>query len=213
MKPDEERRIENFFAQFTTVTKKKGTTILLGGEEPKGIYYLRRGYIKQYTVSSDGTPLIFHIFRPGAFFPLTWVLLHAPSPYIHEALTTVAFSRAPEDAVVAFITDHPWLMERLSQRLMGAVMGLCRRIETLTLEDAQKRTIGMLLYLAEIIGKKDGTGIIIPVVLPHREIAAWIGTTRETASLRIEELLRDGVVVARGRFFVIPNLKKLAQMA
>jgi len=49
------------------------------------------------------------------------------------------------------------------------------------------------------------------VPLAHREIASWIGTTRETASLQIEKLQKKGIITTRGRLLIIRDLTRLQQ--
>ncbi len=45
----------------------------------------------------------------------------------------------------------------------------------------------------------------------HREIASWIGTTRETASLQMERLMKIGLVRISGRQILLPDLEKLRE--
>lgn len=204
--------IETFFSCFPSVEEKRKTIILPAGEEPLGIYYLRSGYVKQYVLSDVGSPVIAHIFRPGSFFPLTWVFNNEPSSYIHETMTRALFYRAPKEDVREFLVSNQEALYKTSSRLMAGIVGLRKRIEILMTENARQRAIGLLVYLSEIIGQREGESVTLPVMLPHREIAAWIGTTRETASLMMESLARQGLVNHHGRRLSIPHIRQLKNL-
>ena len=73
-----------------------------------------------------------------------------------------------------------------------------------------KKTVNIIFYMAQILGEKEGEGIRIPLLFAHRELASWIGTTRETASLQVESLLHKGIIAYRRRQLIIPSFRKLA---
>jgi CRP-like cAMP-binding protein len=87
--------------------------------------------------------------------------------------------------------------------------GLRHRIEFLVMSNAYQKTLLLLLYLAENLGEKENGGVVLPVPVTHREISAWIGTTRETASLQVETLKKHGLISYRKRQMTIPSVKNL----
>lgn len=201
--------LETFFSRYTHLTYKKGDIILRAGDTPQGVLYLKKGYIRQYMVSRSGATLMLHIFKPSSFFPMTWVVNDEPNRYYLEAVTPVEVWRAPKEAVRGFLHDYPLVVYDLTRRLLLGMSGLRRRMEYLVMDSAGKKTILLLLYLAHALGEKDGSHVVLPVPVTHREIAAWIGTTRETASLQVSILKKRGLVHYRRRQLVIPSLKNL----
>jgi len=97
----------------------------------------------------------------------------------------------------------------LMQRLLLGFCGCRRRIEHPVSGTVYKKTILLLLYLARSLTEKEVSNIVLPVPVTHREIAAWIGTTRETASAQVALLKKLGLIQCRRRLLVISSLKRL----
>jgi len=203
--------LETFFGKYTRLQYNKGEIILRAEDTPQGVLYLKKGYVRQYMVSRSGVTLMLHIFKPGSFFPVTWVVNDEPNRYYLEAVTPVEIWRAPKEAVRQFLHDYPLVVYDLTRRLLLGISGLRRRIEYLVLDSANKKTILLLLYLAHNLGEKDGSHVVLPVPVTHREIAAWIGTTRETVSLQVSILKKRGFIHYRRRQLVISSFKSLAK--
>lgn len=204
------QRLDGFFTKFTLLTYKKGEVIVRADDEPSGVFYLKKGLIRQYAVSSKGESLMIHVYRPGAFFPMTWTMNDTPNSYYFEAMTSVQLWRAPKEVVRGFLDEEPLILRDFTNRILLGVSGLLIRMELLVLSTAYDKTVELLVYFAKAIGEPVGNkGIKIPVSLTHKEIAAWIGTTRETASLQMEEIARQGLIKYDRRQIVIPDLDRL----
>lgn len=203
------KTLETFFGKYTGLKYKKGEIILRAEDTPQGVFYLKKGYVRQYMVNRSGVMFILHIFKPNSFFPMTWVVNDEPNRYYLEAVTPVEVWRAPKEAVREFLHDYPAVVYDLARRLLLGICGIRHRMEYLVLDGAYKKTILLLLYLAENLGEKDGACVVLPVPVTHREIAAWIGTTRETASVQVAILKKRGFIQYRRRQLVIPSLKAL----
>ncbi len=209
MNASEQQILEDFFASYTKLTEQKGYVLIEQDQLPDGIYFLKKGYVLQYTVSEKGEKIAIHIFRPGSFFPLSWICNNMDSPYTHETMTGVTLYRAPKDAVRTFLQGHPLILYDVTCRLMSGITGLRKRIESLIEKDARQRTIGLLLYFADIVGERKGNTVTLPVPFPHRELAAWLGLTRETTSLQVETLARQKFISYQHRRIIIGDIKTL----
>ena len=203
------KTVEDFFGKYTKIKYKKGEVIIRAEDAPQGVFYLKKGYVRQYMVGQDGAMLMLHIFKPNSFFPMTWAVNDTPNSYCYEAMSHVEVWRAPKEAVREFLAKNPSVVYNLVSRLLLGVSGIRRRIEYLIMDNAYTKTVLLLLYLAENLGEKEGTGTVLTVPVTHREISAWIGTTRETASIQVELLKHRGLISYRKRQLVIPSLKAL----
>ncbi len=188
-----------------------GEMILRAEENPKGVSYLVRGYVRMYTLTPSGETVVFHMFRPGAFFPMMWVLSGEENRYYFDAATAVETYRAPKEQVLAFLAVHPDVHLDLTKRLLAGMKGLLSRLESLLLDAAYTKTALLLLYFAQVFGEETSEGVTLRIPVAHREIASWIGTTRETVSLQVETLKRKGIVKNRGRQIIVPNMQRLEQ--
>jgi CRP-like cAMP-binding protein len=209
MDPSVTKTLETFFGRYTRLQYKKGEMILRAEDTPQGVFFLKKGYVRQYTVSQSGTTLMLHIFKPNSFFPMTWVLNNEINRYYLDAMTSVELCRAPKEAVKEFLCEHPPVVYDLARRLLMGISGIRHRMQHLVLVSAHRKTILLLLYLANNLGEKEGSAIVFAVPVTHREIAAWIGTTRETASLQVARLKKLGLITCHRRRLVIPSLRSL----
>lgn len=203
------QKIERFFTDYTKLLYKRGEVILRAEDPPAGVYFLKSGFVRQYLISPSGETLILHVYRPGSFFPLMWAINNIPNNFYFEAVTAVEVYRAPQNQVVTFLKKHPDILFETTQRLIGGLHGLVSRVGYLVLDNAYIKTVLLILYFAKNFAEPSEVGVSLRVPLVHREIAAWIGTTRETASLQMEALKRKGLIKARGRKLIVPNLHLL----
>src|SRR3972149_12259203 len=79
------KKLENFFGQFKSVNYKKNEIILRAGEPIFGVFYLKKGYVRQYIISEEGEEVTIHIYQPPAFFPTMLVINSIPNRYFFEA--------------------------------------------------------------------------------------------------------------------------------
>ena len=207
--PKAVKSIDAFFVHYSTMSYKKGEFILRAEDMPYGVYYLKTGYVRQYLLSPSGETFIVHIYKPGSFFPLTWILNDTPNVYHFEAITPVTVVRAPKDLFLAFLKEHPEALFYATQRLALGLSGFVGRVAQLILDDAYTKTILLLLYYAENFGETTREGIALSIPLTHREIASWIGTTRETASLQVENLVKKGLLATKGRVLIVKDPAQL----
>ncbi len=199
--------IDVFFSQFTKLTYAKGEVVLRAGDPPAGVLYLKKGFVRQSFIAQNGDMLVVHVYRPGSFFPMTWVINDTPNRYYFEALTPVEILRAPREEVRRFLKQNPGETERVFSRILHGLSGVLMRMEHLVFESAYHKVVLLLLYYAKNFGENQTGKLSLP--LTHKEIAAWIGTTRETASLQIEALKKKRLIEYSRRMIVIPNLSAL----
>lgn len=203
------KNIDSFFSRYQPMTYKKGELILRAEDVPFGVYFLKSGFVRQYLLSPSGETFIVHIYKPGSFFPLTWILNDTPNVYHFEAMSPVAVVRAPKDLFLEFLKQHSEVLYYATQRLALGLSGFVSRVAQLVLDDAYTKTILLLLYYADNFGEKTKEGTMLSIPLTHREIASWIGTTRETASLQVETLVKKGFLTTKGRLLIIRDVNAL----
>lgn len=201
-----------FFGGCTKLTYKRGEVVVRAGDPPSGVFYLKEGFVRQFVLSENGEMLVTHVFKPGSFFPMWWVLNNTANRYTFEAITPAILYRAPKAEVLHFVKKHPEVLLDLTSRILCGLAGVLTRMEMLVFEDAFDKTIKFLIYYAKNVGEKGSDQNSYSITITQREIAAWIGSTRETASLQVEELKRRGLIVYKNRKITVPDIKKLEEM-
>lgn len=201
--------LDLFFAKFKPLRYRKGEIILRAGEAPPGVLYLKRGFVRLYSISKQGEELTLIIFKPGDFFPIMWAINNMPNNYFLESMTFSEICRVPKAIFLAFIRDNPDVLYEMTSRIMIRFAGLLSRMEYLVFGNAYAKVASILSICAERFGRREDEGILVEVPLTHSDIATLVGVTRETASVQIKKIERKGLIARRGRLLFVKNLRGL----
>lgn len=206
---DTSASLVNFFRKFRLLQYKKGETILHAQDSPQGVFYLEKGYVRQYATCAEGDELALIIFKPGDFFPLRWALGEIESRYSIGAMTDAVVWRAPRREFQEFVKNNPDILFHLTQRILVRLGGLLSRMEYLTFGNAYEKVASIVAICAERFGRKEGRNIVVQVPLTHQDIAFLVGITRETTSIELKKLEKKGLIAFRSRLLVVRNINKL----
>ena len=202
--------LEVFFERFKPLKFRKREIILEAEEKPEGVFFIKSGYVRSYSISEEGREFTLNIYKPGTYFPATWALAEVPNTYFFEAMTTVELVRAPKEELKGFLKIHPEMLMDLTRRLLVGLNGLLVRIEHLLSKDAYHKVASALFMVGRRFGRKDGKGkIVVELPLTHQDIADLSYLTRETTSLEMKKLEKKGLVAKRKRLLVIKDMGKL----
>ena len=83
-------------------------------------------------------------------------------------------------------------------------------IESLVFKDVTQRLVEFLSYEARNHGEATGEGILVRVDLTMEQLAAVVGSSRQTVSTIVNDMVKGGVLVRRSRKeLLIPNVEVL----
>lgn len=193
MSDDVAQKIETFFAQYRLRRYAKGQVLILNGDDTDHVYYLTKGKVKQYDVTTHGDEIILNVFKPPAFFPMSLAINKVANPYVYEAETDIEIRQAPADETVAFLKANPDVTFDLLSRLYRGVDGLLGRIARLMVGSARSRLLYELLIECRRFGKRQDDGSYL-LVIKEVELAARAGLSRETVSREIQKLVVDKLI-------------------
>lgn len=203
------QHLAGFFSNRSTLSYKKNEVILRDDTPPPGVFYLKKGYVRDFSISRDGEELTLVIFKPGDFFPLQWVINNKSDFHNFEAMTAVELSRVSKEEFVAFLKKDPEVLFTSIQEILARLGGLMDRMEHLVFGNAYERVASILLIFAERFGQKEDKSILIPIPISHRSIASLVGMTRETVSVEMKRLEKKGLISSKGRFVYVKNIEQL----
>lgn len=208
MAADTSQKVADFFAGYAAHTFTKGEIIIQAESDPAGVFYLTEGRINQYEISPSGNSVVVNIFKPFAFFPMSWAINRTPNHYFFEAATKVVVRQAPPNDVVHFLQTNPDVLFDLLARVYRGTDGMLRRMAHLMGGNAKSRIIFELLNAAHRFGKTgQGSEIIVP--LNEGDLAKQAGMSRETVSRSLQGLKADGLLKITAQGFTIKNLAEL----
>jgi len=134
-------KIERFFSNYPLKHYRKGELLILADEDPKHIFHLTTGQVREYDISEKGDEIVVNVFKPPAFFPMSWAINKTPNRYFFEAAADVTARLAPPDEALAFLKTNPDVMFDLLSRLYIGSNGLLRRMAHLMGGSARSRLI------------------------------------------------------------------------
>lgn len=192
-------------------TIKKGSLIIDPTAENRNLYLLKRGRVRLFKMSEDGKQLTLGLLGKGNIFGET------------ESLSTglgSAYVEALDDSLVCILgkADFEAILLKWPQVALKMVTILTERIreaeelvENLAFHDLRYRVIYLLTKLAHQFGSRDEIGTPgytqLDLNLSHHDLAQMIGSTRESVSLVLSHLAKEGLVVT-GRKAVAVDLPR-----
>lgn len=202
--------IDTYFSDGLILKYSKEEIIINGLDEPQGVYLIKNGYVKAYTITKAGQENLLLIHDAGEFIPLTWALdgAHTVGLY-YEAMSDVTVLRTSKEKLSIAMGDNIWLSQEILKQSVNIINVYAQRIQTLEYRTARGRIIAELLHLAGMFGKPSGKEVLIDAPVTHQDISDSINMTRETASRALELLFEEGLLGQKEHLFTVLNLPKL----
>ena len=204
-------KLEVFFSHYPISTHSKGEIVIKAGEPPAGVFYLKKGAIRQYSISPEGDEMTMNLYKPHAFFPMMWAINDAPNRFYFEAIEDVELCKAPRQDMVAFLKKEPEILFDLTSRILKGLDGVLAKMEYLMTGNAQSKVIFTLLNTAYRFGQRDKQSITITLQMTHRELAALSGVTRETFTREMKKLEGKKLIVVEHHAITISDINALEE--
>ena len=200
-------KIEDYFRGKPRRAYAKGEIITHAHQEPSGVAYLEKGTVEQYDITAAGNPITVNIFKPPAFFPMSWAINKTPNGYFFAALTDVVLRYAEPNDTVAFLKDNPDVTFDLLSRVYRGTDALLRRLTVASIGIATSRLVVELLIEGYRFGETLHDGKV-RIKVQHSSLASRSGLARERVSRELRKLETDGIVsLARGH--IVMNIERL----
>jgi len=189
-------------------------TVWAPGDAITHVVVVRRGAVKVWAGDHEARWVTLGLYGRGSVLCEQGVLeadaahADAASAFDESAVVRlpVELVRTAASVSAPFALGLGALAARRAQRLE-------RRLGLLLHRSAHARLAALFLALSSDFGVRDSRGVIINLKLTHRELAALIGVTRETVSVTMQELRRQGLVAADGKRPVLLDERRLQQLA
>lgn len=205
--PDEVRQI--LADNGRQVRVRKGHVLLAVGLPASDVYMVLEGALSVSLVSAQGRETVLRSIGPGEIFGELAAIDGEPRSADVVASQNSSLLVIPGKTFIALIGQQPVLSLWLARYLAHQVRYLTNRIYELSTMAVGTRLQAELLRLADGPDAKGAASIArIPT---QAELAARIGTNRETVTREFTLLVRERLVVKEGRRIVIPSVSRLAE--
>ncbi|MFN3821474.1 MAG: Crp/Fnr family transcriptional regulator [bacterium] len=188
---------------------KRNELVILQGERPKWVYFLKEGLIRIETTSERGKIIPIDILYPGEIFGSLEVNPESESVIQAVCLTDSLICRMSSDQFSKVMEMHPEIVFKVHKILSLRIRRIEMAIQDLIFLDVPSRLAKLLYRLASSYGDKHPLGMRIRIRLTHQDVANLIGATREMVSLAIGRLQKENLLIQDKRHFLIPDLNLL----
>ena len=188
----------------------KGEIIYFSSTDLPRIFLLKKGNIKIVTVDEEGNETIKEILQKGDLFgELTLDADIESNEYAKVISDDVAICSFLMSDFEDLLLRNPSLALSYT-KFVGLKMKRIRNsYSNLISKDAKTRLHQFLIDWAEKEGKRTGNKVILENYLTQNDIAQIICTSRQTATLLLNELDEKGIMHYGRKEIIIEDIKKL----
>lgn len=205
--PDELRRMESV-SRMKKV--KRGESVYLPADAADGVLLVVSGRIKICHLTNEGKQSILVFVEPGEIFGELSVIDPTFRQEYSEALEATQLVLIPHEEIQRVMMLHPELTMGITKLIGTRRRRVERRLRNLLFHSNRERLIHLLLELVEQYGREVEDGFDLSIKLSHQEMANIIGSTRETVTVVLGELQKEGLIRISRRRVKILQLDQLA---
>ena len=203
--------IQDLFRNQPTEKFSRGQIILYAGDELQHAFCIKSGYVKIYDINDQGENRILAIVPPNSLMPLSLSTTMSASKqtvrYFHEAMSDVEVYKMPRRELAPLLESDQRYLGLIIDHLDKVTVALLRRVSIVEGKDAKDKIVNLFRYLIRVCGIEiTPRRFSIRPRITHQDIASLIGITRETTSIQIKKLEREGMVEQRKNGRLIINL-------
>lgn len=193
---------------------KKGDTLFYQGDETNKLTYIKSGYVKLFQTAEDGHEPVVYLYGPHTILGLR-ALTPKDHTYWHssEALTDCEIISVPVEEYKAILVSHPEYIVDLLYLFIQRLNYTERRLYGFVAAETTTRVASFLYDCALRFGEKEGSEILIPIPLTHQVISEFVGSARESVTISLNKLEKEGVIAHTRGSVTILNLSKLQKQA
>jgi CRP/FNR family cyclic AMP-dependent transcriptional regulator len=200
-----ERELRHLVEESRLCRFRAGEMILYQGEPGFACHILMRGRVRVFVVGEDGRELAMHILGPGEIIGEMALFDDLPRSANVEALEESQTLELHRDALLRCLRRSPALalslLRSMSTRLRHAT-GDAEGLASLTVAE---RLVQRLQRLAEWSGMSVAGGVRIVPPMTQQELAALVGTSRESVNRALVRLRQQGKVRLDNGWIVLLN--------
>lgn len=205
-----------FFSEFVQKPShlvKKGTVIFNHGDPLERLYFIKEGFVKLYRLSDQGRETTIYLYGPGSMLGVRALTSEDESArHFAEAITDLQINTITRREYFDIVSNHPEYLLDLLHIFIDRLNYTERKLEGFIITDTTAR-VAYFLYDCVIRFCKEEDDIELPLPLTHQRIAEFVGSFRETVTLSMNKLEKEGVLkFERGKVFIL-DLNKLKQYA
>jgi len=191
----------------------KGEVIFREGDAGASLFIVEEGRVKLAIGSPEGNEVILDLLEPGDFFGELAVLDGEPRSADAVAIETSSLSSLQRVDFLRFLVERPQVAARLLVTMSHRLRRTTTQLHDVAFLDVPSRLAHVLLKLAdEATDLPDASGAK-PFRLTQGQIAALVGTTRESVNKWLGFFERHGLIYRGNGTVSVVQPKQLQKYA
>jgi CRP-like cAMP-binding protein len=192
----------DLLAELTPCSYQKNSLIYPSDDERDLVFIVKRGRVRIYLCMED-KEFSLAILEPGDIYT-THTRAHV------AALDAVELLAMPTNKFHHYIMRYPELARTVTRILGEMLKQSFSIIDSLVFKDICQRLVDFFVYEAQHSGHVGEEGVTVRLNLTMEQLAAIVGSSRQTVSTIVNDMLAAGVLHKHKRgVFIIPNLNLL----
>lgn len=186
----------NYIKNFPLKDFHHGEVLVQKGDAGTHLMIIRDGFIKVSSISSNGMERLVWIAGRYDIAPTEQLFSkHGEMRFFYTALTDGSFYEIDKSALLKLADDQPTVMSEIAKGMASHYDDFLQRVDAVGTATVKERLTRTLCYLAERLSADSHVDLYeYGLKLSHHDLAAMVGSTRETTSLMLAELRKEKLI-------------------
>ena len=192
---------------------KAGATVFREGDRGRFVYAVVDGEVKLTVATRVGRDVLVAVKRPGYAFGELAALDGRARSATATATRATVLAALDSTAFLEVLEQRPPAAIELLRQLAAYLRSANERVSASAADDTVTRAARQLLELASRFAEHHAAGARVELSITQDELAAWIGTTRESAARALGKFREANCVTTRRGQVFITDIGKLQAFA
>jgi CRP/FNR family cyclic AMP-dependent transcriptional regulator len=191
-----DKTVSQFAECSQVIDVRRRRFVYRAGEQADALYAIVRGRIKLCRIEPEtDREAVIDILPEGSLFGESALYSKAGRrENCAVAYQSCTLLRIPSSQFELGMAGEP-LLHEYTFRLIGQRLEHAeRRLADFALNAIPARLDRLLADFSDRYGVRESAGVLIDIPLPHREIASIVGSTRESVTVRLNAMRREGTI-------------------
>ncbi len=205
--------LEPLAALVRAVTFKTGEIIFRKGDQNPSLYVIERGRVKISTGSAEGREVVLNLLGPPSVFGEVALFDGGERTADAIAAEPVTVLELLRRDLLPFLESRPDRMLRMLGAMTARLRWISERHEDAVFLELPARLAKRLLLLGEHFGFDTARGRRLTVSLPQRELASYMGVSRETVNRLLQDWMAKGLIEIDRGVLILKDQTALRRVA
>lgn len=188
-----------------------GAMIFQAGQPSQGLYLVVHGIIELFVADAGNKEKVLDFAQTGTTLAEETLFSERPLHYSARSLNDAAVLHLPNALIADWIARYPAFALRLMSLVAQRIDFLNKDMLTFRTKKATARLVCYLLcHFNSAPRTRDGS-YSLDVPIPRSKLASRLGITSSHLSRAFRELQENGMIVAQGRGYFIPDVPALSK--